>query len=255
MTRFLPTICSFLFAASAQAAEASRGGFIPYFADGAGWDTTFRFFCAVSGLTNCTLELEFVGANGQPLPIAIRGNADGIETTLTNSRITARFQRELIIETLGQSPSVVTGSLDIRSNELISGFSIFRQRVPGRPDFEATVPMENRNFARAFLVPFDNRNGLATGIAITNVSNAAAVITIVGADLQNQNEFLGTIAVPGRGSASFDLAGRFPQAGGRAGSVIFFTDPTATTGPFLTGTGFRFNPTGSFTTLPVLNIR
>src|SRR5262245_56202124 len=48
----------------------SRGGVIPYFADGAGWATTFRLSCLEP---QCAIEFAFVGSNGQltPTPVAI----------------------------------------------------------------------------------------------------------------------------------------------------------------------------------------
>lgn len=57
------------------------------------------------------------------------------------------------------------------------GVGIFRQRIPGRPDFEASVPLTRGE--RNFTIPFDNRSSFSTGIALVNLDTVQQTISVV----------------------------------------------------------------------------
>jgi hypothetical protein len=232
----------------------SRGGVIPYFADGAGWATTFRLSCLEP---QCAIDFAFVGSNGQlaPMPVALTVPDQSGETVVnaTESVITLTLAQgnSVVIETQGTSSDLITGAVDVRSNQFLAGMSTFRQRVPERPDFEATVFMESRIFTNAFLIPFDNRAGFATGVAITNLTNnRRADVMVTGVDLATRTLFTGTISLEALNGTTFDLAARFPEAAGKVGLIQLSAQGAA-----ISGTGFRFNPTGSFSTVPIFNLQ
>ncbi len=56
------------------------------------------------------------------------------------------------------------------------------------------MPMERRN-APAYMLAFDNTSGTATGIALNNVSSAAAAVVLVSGDVTAGKQQLGQ---PGR---------------------------------------------------------
>src|SRR5262245_3184204 len=95
---------------------------------------------------------------------------------------------------------------------------------------------------KGVIFPFDNRNGFATGVAIVNVGSAGVVpITVrdsVGTVLLTDNVAFGSAT-----HISFSLTDRYPGLAGRVGTVEIGS-PTAAV------LGLRFNPSGSFTSVP-----
>jgi hypothetical protein len=244
-----------LWASCAFAGEMTTGGIIPYFADGAGWSTTFVMSCFTS--PRCVFQFSFISSDGQNIAIPVRMTLPSpqgeIQLTVTDSRLNFTLDAGTlaVIETLGTGPNVITGGVDVLSNSLLGGVALFRQRVPGRPDFEASVIMESRTPATAIVVPFDNRNGHTTGVAVTNLTNdrnAAIVVTVTDANNAILNTT--TISLPALNGTAFDVSARFPQTAGKAGLLRFSAAPA-----FIAGTAFRFNPSGPFATTPVYNIR
>jgi len=242
--------CAFV-APIVWASEPTRGGVIPYFVDGGGsWTTALSITCLDQA--GCQYSATFIGSNGQRVSIAMRVTTGTSMRNISDSVISVvtQFGVTTLMETLGQSSAIVSGGVDVQSPSLITGHSIFRQRVAGRSDYEATVNMESRDFTRSFGVPFDNRAGFATGLALLNLTNdAPANITVQGVDFANNILFQGSISLAALNSTAFDLAGRFPESAGRAG-VVIFASPV-----FISGSGFRFNSSGPFTTLPIFSIR
>ena len=236
------------------AAGVTQGGIIPYFADGGGWTTTFNVTCWST--PGCALVFTYFGSNGRrfsvPMRITIASIAGDAQFVVTDNflNVTLAFAQTVVIETLGQSSTVSTGGVDIASTALLTGFSTLRQSVPGRPDNEAMVAMEDRNITSRFSMAFDNRNGFATGVALTNLANAArADVVVTGVDLGNRLLFTGLISLDPLNGATFNLAQRFPATAGRVGLLVFETQLG-----HISGAGFRFNPGGAFTALPIFQI-
>lgn len=228
----------------------TRGGLFAFFADGGAWTTTFNFLC----LTNagCTAEVSFIGSDGRPLavPFRVTGKSGDVEfqETRTSSRfnITLAAGGSLIMESLGTSSAVATGGVDIISSSTMAGYAVLRQRVPGRTDYEATVPMEPRTAYTNGAVTFDNRNSFATGLAITNFMNDARIeVQVTGYDLAGNQLFSTSMFLDALSGTALDVGARFPQTQGRAGVLRLST----ATGGF-GGVAFRFNPTGPFATIP-----
>jgi hypothetical protein len=71
----------------------------------------------------------------------------------------------------------------------VSGFAIFRYNPTGQ---EAVVPLETRD-ASAYVLAFDNTNGLATGLALANISTQPANVPVVLRD--DTGASLGTAAI------------------------------------------------------------
>jgi hypothetical protein len=128
----------------------------------------------------------------------------------------------------------------------LSGYSIFRQRLPGRPDSEGTVSLDSR-LSSSLVLPYDNVNQYLSGVALANqAATAASVIAIVldqnGVQLETTQ-----IPVPALGHTSFFLTERFSQSANRVG-IIQFQNPSGG----ITGVGLRFSPSASFTSVPII---
>jgi hypothetical protein len=230
-------------------AQFTTGGIFPYFADGGGWTTTFFITCASP---QCVFQFVFIGSSGAPVAVPVRifgrGEAGDLELRITESTLNVNLGlwESVLIETLGAGAGVTTGGIDVQSAAALAGFATLRQRVPGRPDYEASVAMENRIFYNSAAVAFDNRTG-ATGVAITNLTNnQRADIVVTGVDLGDRLLFTALISLEASRGITFDVASRYPETAGKAG-LLRLTTQSAVIG----GAAFQFNPSGPFTTIPV----
>jgi hypothetical protein len=137
---------------------------------------------------------------------------------------------------------------------VIDGQSIFRQRAEGRPDFEASVPLSSMQ-DWIFTLPFDNRNGFVTAIALVNpgaktVRVRMGLLRFNGAAMARNLEAIDL--APGQ-QVAFNLPDRFAEAANEAGTLVVQGDQIGFVGGTLSGFGLRFSPGGAFTTLPVMN--
>jgi hypothetical protein len=154
----------------------------------------------------------------------------------------------ILVEGDNGAPSVA-GSAQLITNGNVSGFAIFRYNPTGQ---EAVVPLETRN-ASAYVLAFDNTNGLATGLALANISNQAANVPVVVRD--DTGAMLGTAAInlAARGHTSFLLTSNYASVVGKRGTVELDTPASGN----ISVLGLRAAPTGvggtfAVTSIPVL---
>ena len=222
---------------------------IPHFATGAGWETEV----VLVNLGTATLPFEqyFYDTAGASLPVTFRTIPDGnlITTAAASGSLVAGGM--VSIRLFDQGGGLQTGwsyiSYDATAAR-IGGYAIFRQRVAGRPDFEALVPLSAFD-DDIFVLPFDNMNGFVTAMAILNPGvNYTTTVTATVLDRNaNQTATYSLPLSPGQ-QRSFTLPDLFPATRNTIGTIVF----EGTTNR-LGALGFRFNSGGAFATIPVLN--
>lgn len=119
--------------------------------------------------------------------------------------------------------------------------------IPGRPDFEATVP---GGFSLQYdgILPLDNTRGYVTSMAICNpsrFSTSSVPYTIYdenGAVLKRDS-----ISLASGRKIAFATPERWPETAGRRGTIKFRGQLTS-----WSVLGFRFHPGGTFTTVNVM---
>ena len=157
------------------------------------------------------------------------------------------------ITTYAGPPLPVLGALattqyfdrEIEASGPLNGYAIFRQRLPGLPDSEATTPLETiASSSMAFF--FDNVAGFQTGIAVVNLSASETTVTAVFRDENGLQLGSSQFSIPRSGHSSFFLNSRFPTTANRRGIVEFQNQSG------ITGVGLRFSPSLSFTSVPVI---
>jgi hypothetical protein len=132
------------------------------------------------------------------------------------------------------------------SDAKVQGLAVFRQRVPGRNDVEATVPTDNQLHQKQYMV-FDNTEGFVMGVALANPSPLHTLRINAHFYDQNGKEFHSEIFTMGtRTHTAFTLPDRFPETAGKKGSLLFEATTTRV-GPAVLG--LRFSPNGSFTSV------
>jgi len=119
-------------------------------------------------------------------------------------------------------------------------------------DAEAVVPFAGEADA-FFFIPFDNRNGYVTSIALVNPYPKVTASVVV--QIRNPD---GTVIkddtiqlLPGQHIA-FETSNRYPESAGRNGVVEFYVDPS--TNVAVAGLGLLFSPRNTFTSIHSVSI-
>lgn len=148
------------------------------------------------------------------------------------------------LRTTGESPVVEQGWGEIFSTGYwVSGFAVFEQRIAGRPDQEAAVPI-NYAAPRRVLLPFDNTSIFTTSVALANLSETAPMdINLIFRDSAGQRITTKNLVIPTLGHKAFNLVAEYPDLQGLSGAVEF----SALTGE-PSALGLRFTNTGAYTT-------
>ena len=258
--------CCVLLAGTLAAAHQPRPGIVvnpvtdvivPQVVDGDSWKTSF-FLTNLDPTNTIFWHLAFYANNGLPMNIPIQGAGPA-------SRLFASLPPNwsVTIDTIGTASGLLQGwavlsTFDRSADQpgarqitsKIGGMAVFRQRITGRPDFEAVVPFSPSNETR-FVMPFDNRNDFSTGIAWVNpdLSTPAPVEVTISTNDGRTLRIDNTITLAPANKLVFSMPERYPESRGQQGSIL-----VRTTGRSLSGLGLRFNPTGAFTSFHTLSV-
>ncbi|MEP7362868.1 MAG: hypothetical protein ABI972_06400 [Acidobacteriota bacterium] len=222
----------------------------PHIAVGGGWRTTIVIVNIGTPATN--FELRFYGQDGKPLPVTFSNPPLGeiITTTSVQGRLTpgASFHYEIV-----DSGPLRTGWATLAYDSAqtrIGGYATFRQTVTGRPDFEALVPLSALDDYK-FFMPFDNRPGVATAMAIANPDPTRSItVTLQFLDIDGKLIRTESLLLPPLGQTSFSIAERFTPLAGQVGTIYAQGSLDR-----LSALGLRFN-TGAgnaFSSIPIMN--
>jgi hypothetical protein len=221
----------------------ASGGSMAQVASGGGWQSTFTL--VNTGASSAQAQLSFFDDNGNPLSLPLTFVQSGAVTTSSTVVDVIAAGATLVILTHGNNTGAsVVGSAQLTTTGDVSGFAIFRYNPTGQ---EAVVPLEARN-ASAYVLAFDNTGGLATGLALANISNQAANVPVVLRDDAGTSLGTATINLAARGHTSFMLTASYPSVASKRGTVEF--DSPA--GMQISVLGLRATPSGAVTTIPVL---
>ncbi len=202
-------------------------------ADGAGWSTTIILVNTDSEPAPFTLS--FYQQSGMPLVLPIQGLGRGREYAGTIP--VGGIQ---ILQTTGTDQTVSQGWAQVRAQRSIAGTAIFRQHTQSG-DSEAAVLVAPA-LGKRFLLPFDEAEGFATGLAVVNTGLDAATVSVELRDENGARLESGSISLASRGQLAFMLQTTYPQIANRRG-VAEFSCSTSD----LSAVGLRFSPGGTFT--------
>jgi hypothetical protein len=220
---------------------------MPQLAAGGGWSTSISIYNladrASSGI------LQFFDSRAEPLTLAVMQNGSLMTTDRVELSVPANGATVIDLPDIGsaiqQGYAVLTRGIGSLNATLT-----FRQRVPGRPDFEATVPGRNV-ITKNWAMLFDNRGGLASSFAIVNPDSAPAQFLFVFYDGVGSRLASGTLSLAGGQQQTFSSASRWPALLERHGTVhVSRVDPGPAGADFgVNVLGLRFNPTGAFSSI------
>jgi hypothetical protein len=214
---------------------------VPQIADGGGWKTSMALF----NRSNRTIQgtLTFHGGRGEMVAFPIGAFQPVSVMTLTLGPNETRN-----IETEGTASTTTVGWALIDADDDIAGFAVFRQRVVGRPDFEATVPVVLGG--SQMISAFDQTGGFTTGLALVSLNSGQVTLTLTFRDEIGNLMLERTVVLDTRHHTSFSFADRYPELAGKKGSLVIVGRSSAIQSGVFAPLGLRFNPTGSFTTVP-----
>jgi hypothetical protein len=193
----------------------------PQVVNGGGWKTSFFLV----NLENhpVTFQILFLTDDGNDMfvPVVGLGVVRQVSVTLDTAGST---EFETTGFSSGSSDFLQQGwaLLSQTTNDTIGGMAIFRQRVFGRPDQEATVPIVSQ-FDSHFVLLFDNTAGFTTGLAVANptLSSVSIPVTIrdqSGNVIDNQFIRLGSYS-----HTAFNLPDLWRSTAGTRGAIEFQT--------------------------------
>lgn len=224
----------------------------PHLATGNSWETVFTLVNMTP--SSVTADLYFVDQQGGEMTVTIR--EQGATATLTGSafEFNLRGGASTTVALIDMTPvqtRIGWAFVDYDATQSrLGGFATFRQKVAGRPDFEALVPMSSYEDS-TFMLSVDEIAGFETAIAICNPSdtlNAVLKLTMLNRD----GGTVGTREIPLAAGAhtAFPIRQQFPEMAGRAGTLLVESNTSR-----LSALGLRFNTQGgySFSSIPVMN--
>jgi len=226
--------------ASALGDVAAPTGSMAHVVSGGGWQTTFTL--ANTGTSSAQAKLSFFDNNGNPLSLPLTFEDSGAKTTTSSLNQTIAAGNTLVVETTGTSTEV--GSAILSTEGSVGGFAIFHDSKTGQ---ETVVPLQTAS-ASAYLLAFDNTNGLSTSLDLANLSNQAENVPMIVRSDTGTKLGTATINLPAHGHTSFTLAKSYSFSNGKRGTVEFDTPPNGQ----ISVVGLRTSATGSLSNIPVL---
>jgi hypothetical protein len=220
--------------------EIGLDGVIAQFVDGGDWQT----IVTLVNLDNVpgTFTLQLYKDDGTPMTVPTNlGTASGFTATLPVSG-------SLTIQTAGAG-SLQQGwaYLQMSDSVKIGGQAIFRQNVPGRPSFEASLPITTYVNSNSYVIPFDQTTS-TTGVAIANpLSYTPIDVYATVYDQQGSQILLDSFTIGPLQHVAFSLSDKYPQMAGRIGTVKF-----ETTGIAMGLLGLRFEAESFTSVLPLV---
>jgi CHRD domain-containing protein/putative Ig domain-containing protein len=175
------------------------------------------------------------GGNALKFPIQ-EGSAGELAGTLAPGGV-------VVAQSPGSSSPLVQGWAEIASSGRISVLAnSYRSSAPGGTDAEASV--QAAPSTSSVILPFDNTQGFASGIAVANTNASQSIVVTVTVTPDGGSPTVNSFVLAAHGHTAFVLAANYPAAVGVRGTVRFTTNFAD-----LAVTGLRFSPKNSFSSL------
>jgi len=220
-------------------AAMAGAGSMAHVASGNGWETTFTL--VNMGTSSADAQLNFFDDNGGALELPLVVMEGG--TNMNASEIRVNGVPAGGVRVIQTQNGAGVGSAQLTADGNFGGFAIFRYNQTGQ---EAVVPLETRSDS-AYVLAFDNTPGIATGLALANVTSQAVNVSVVLKDETGSLVRSDTITLAANGHTSFMLAQNYGATVGIRGTVELQTP----SGGQISVVGLRSNG-NALTTLPVL---
>ncbi len=154
------------FAAQAQTYIDMYQTIIPHVVHGAGWRN--RFVVANYNSSQVSVKLYFYGNDGtaMSLPIKNYGVTSQVNVTVAATNVVVLETMEAAGDILYEGYAIAEPTCSTATCPDIAVYGVFSTvETPGYPVFEASVLASDSRATQA-VIPFDNRDGFTTGVAV-----------------------------------------------------------------------------------------
>ena len=238
-----------------QSSFGTADSVFPHLATGGGWETII--VTVNLSTTSMSYRTYFFDQSGKPMTVTIRastGELISTPSTISTLPRSASLTVPLIDDNASSTRTgwavVVVDAATSESNRL-GGYATFRQRIEGRPDFEALVPMSSSSDYR-FYLPVDETMGFQTAVALCNPSTTlSTTLTLLVLDTNGRtNGRQTTLTLGPLEQTAFLIRDKFPTTVDQRWTLYV----SGTTNG-LSALGLRFNTLGgsAFSSIPVMN--
>jgi hypothetical protein len=224
-----------LLAAFLAPAAAFADGVIAHIVAGGGWSTTITVVNTTSFAQPTTVWFWDSAGSAMTLNVTGLGAYPGASFNLPAHGIG-------IMQVAGDPNGAHEGYATV-VGRTVAGNAIFRGQVPGQPDYEASVPISP--LVAKILLPFDNSNGLAMGVALVNTAESVVSVIIRDAGGRIIRQTHAQIVA----HQAYVLRDLYPETDGIAGTIEFGAFEDSNPQAVISAIALRFNPTGPFTTI------
>ncbi|MCL4795309.1 MAG: hypothetical protein KJZ84_12175 [Bryobacteraceae bacterium] len=246
-------------AKAAQAGTARKTFFFPedvvfpHLATGDGWETEFTFV-NMSELA-VDFDVYFYNPQGGELVVTLREQPAGpsiVNSAFEVSLGSGASTTVILVDTTPGQLRTGWAVVDYNANTefRLGGHATFRQKIAGRPDFEALIPMSSYE-DYAFLLPINDSAGFITAAAICNPSaNLTANIQLQLLDDDGNEIASRNITLGPEQQTAVAVREWFPGVVGRYATLYVESSTDR-----LSAIGLRFNTGGgnSFSSVPIMN--
>ena len=193
----------------------------PQVVNGGGWKTSFFLV----NLENhpVTFQILFFTDDGNDMfvPMQGLGSVRQVSVTLDTAGST-EFESTGFSNNFSDNLQQGWALLSQTTNDTVGGMAVFRQRVFGRPDQEATVPIVSQ-FDSHFVLLFDNTAGFVTGLAVANPTTDSVAIPVTIRDQSGNVIDHQFIRLGSYSHTAFNLPDFWPSTAGARGAIEFQT--------------------------------
>lgn len=207
--------------------------------DGSGWSSTITIVNLDA--QPATYQLKTFESSGTAMALVLNG------VMATNFSGTIPGLSAVTLSTPGNSTSLLNGWAELTSTGRVRAQLMFDQVVSNQLVLEAAVPAANDKVT-ALAIPFDNTDGLSTGIAVANGSSEHVDVRMIVRDELAAFVDVKTLRLPARGKTSFAMSDRSPNSANKRGYIMLSSSNSS-----ISALALRFNGP-AFTTLPVTPI-
>jgi hypothetical protein len=216
---------------------------LPQIADGGNWRTAVMIVNTTASAGTVSLSFFQAVAAGNTIP----WNPPFVEGSSTQN-LAVPAGGTVFLHTLGTAALLSQGWGQVNASPGIFAYAIYTYGgIPGRPDQDGTSPAAAA--ATRILVPYDNRDGFVSSMAIVNPTTSPESVFV---SFQNDDGTITlntlTAPLPANGQLTFTIPQQFPITAGRRGLAEFYVFA----GGGLAISAFRFNPTLALTSIPVV---
>ncbi len=222
---------------------------LPQVADGGGWTT--RIWLVNMGNSQATCKLYFYKADGSAWNVSLKGQGQASSVWT----ISLPVGGSMFIETARLDPHTTEGWAYMETTNWISGMASFIADWSGMYA-EGVVPFAPENDVKLF-IPFDNRNGYVTSVALVNPymppaqGSRTATVRVRFLDTDGTLILADTFQLGPLKHTAFGTTDRYPATLGRNG-VMEITETSGNAG--LSALGLLFSPRGTFTSIHSVSI-